>query len=259
MTRAGARHERTVVVTTSWDDGHLLDARLSAMLAARRIAGTFYIAPDNIELPSSERLDPAAVRELSESFEIGGHTASHRRLTGLSPEESAREIRAGKEVLEDLTGRPLVSFAYPGGAFSPRHTADVERAGFRCARTTERGCTTLGPDPYRMGTTVQARQHVLDWPRVVLGGWRHPAATVRCLADWATLAAALFDRVLANGGVFHLWGHSWEIDRFGQWSRLETVLDHVSNRPGVVYATNAETLDVLAQRVASSDEPDSHN
>ena len=48
----------------------------------------------------------------------------------------------------------------------------------------------------------------------------------------------LFDRVLNMGGVFHLWGHSWEISQHNQWAALERVLAYVAHRPGVRYLTN---------------------
>ena len=42
--------------------------------------------------------------------------------------------------------------------------------------------------------------------------------------NWATLARRLLQRTLRVGGVFHLWGHSWELDQAGLWSRLDDVL-----------------------------------
>ena len=42
--------------------------------------------------------------------------------------------------------------------------------------------------------------------------------------DWVTLADRLVKRVLTSGGVFHLWGHSWELQRTNQWDRLQDVL-----------------------------------
>jgi peptidoglycan/xylan/chitin deacetylase (PgdA/CDA1 family) len=243
-----------VVVTTSWDDGHLLDARVAALLAERALAGTFYVAPDNSELAADSRLDDGAVRDLSQTFEIGGHTATHRRLPDLSVSQAADEIRTGKERLEQIIGGPVESFAYPGGAFREEHPALVQGAGFRSARTTARGSTSLGGDRYRMPTTVQARQHPRDWPGIAIAEWAHPRLALGCITNWATLATLIFDRVLATGGLFHLWGHSWEIDRFGQWRRLETVLDHIARRPGVVYATNSGTLDVDVLTTGSEDD-----
>jgi peptidoglycan/xylan/chitin deacetylase (PgdA/CDA1 family) len=255
VTGSGIAEPQTVVVTTSWDDGHVLDTRLAEMLVARALAATFYIAPDNAELAPADRLDDAAVRDLSQMFEIGGHTVSHRRLPDMSTSQAADEIRVGKDRLEQVTARRVDSFAYPGGSFRDEHADLVEQAGFRCARTTIRGSTSLGGDPYRMPTTLQARQHPRDWPRIVAGEWSHPRLALACVANWATLATTIFDRVLSAGGLFHLWGHSWEIDRFGQWRRLEDVLDHVARRPGVVYATNAETLDIDVLSTGLTDEP----
>jgi peptidoglycan/xylan/chitin deacetylase (PgdA/CDA1 family) len=38
-----------VTVTTSWDDGHILDVKLSELLKKYNLKGTFYIAPKNRE------------------------------------------------------------------------------------------------------------------------------------------------------------------------------------------------------------------
>ena len=51
-----------------------------------------------------------------------------------------------------------------------------------------------------------------------------------------------FDEMLKSGGVFHLWGHSWEIDQHKDWQRLEHVLQHIANREGVRYVTNEAVL-----------------
>lgn len=231
-------------VTTSWDDGHLLDVRLAGMLSARGLAGTFYIAPLNVEFPASELLGTPAVLELAGRFEIGGHTCTHRRLTTLSPAEAGADIREGKARLEDATQRAVVSFCYPGGRYRAEHVRLVREAGFRCARTVRRLHTGYVIDPFAIATTVQARPHPRDWPLIAARNALRPVRGIRCL-DWAELARCLFDRVLAEGGIFHLWGHSWEVDRLGQWDRLAGVLDHISGRPGVRYLTNGDLPGVL--------------
>ena len=38
----------------------------------------------------------------------------------------------------------------------------------------------------------------------------------------------LFDKTLEEGGVYHLWGHSWEIDKNEDWNRLERVFKYIS-------------------------------
>jgi peptidoglycan-N-acetylglucosamine deacetylase len=50
-----------------------------------------------------------------------------------------------------------------------------------------------------------------------------------CHTNWAELAISLAELVSVRGGVFHLWGHSWEIERTGQWNQLEHVLKIISS------------------------------
>jgi hypothetical protein len=49
-----------------------------------------------------------------------------------------------------------------------------------------------------------------------------------------------FDYVLTHGGVWHLYGHSWELDDFRLWDGLRTMLDYVALRDGVQYLTNGK-------------------
>ena len=42
--------------------------------------------------------------------------------------------------------------------------------------------------------------------------------------NWTSLAASLLSRAVHHGGVFHLWGHSWELQETEQWERLEQVM-----------------------------------
>ena len=60
------------------------------------------------------------------------------------------------------------------------------------------------------------------------------------MRNWDDLAIDMFELIRARGGVFHLWGHSWEIDEQGDWDRLERVLRHVSGRQDVRYVTNGD-------------------
>jgi hypothetical protein len=51
----------------------------------------------------------------------------------------------------------------------------------------------------------------------------------------------LFDETLSHGGVFHLWGHSWEIEQEHQWERLEALLAIMaSHRQKFTSVTNLE-------------------
>jgi peptidoglycan/xylan/chitin deacetylase (PgdA/CDA1 family) len=221
-----------LVVTTSWDDGHVLDLRIAQLLERYGLTGTFYIAPESIELQPRQRLTQHDVRSLATRFEVGGHTSTHRRLPSLSLPEASLDIRQGKEQLEQTIGSAIRSFAYPGGEYDERHVEVVRDAGFVFARTVRRYITTAPRDPLEAGTTVHAYRH---WRDVAVLARR---ARPRQLWNWDDLAIALFDQTLTTGGVFHLWGHGWEIDVRRDWKRLERVLDHTGGRPGVSYLPN---------------------
>ncbi|GAA2638025.1 polysaccharide deacetylase family protein [Paractinoplanes durhamensis] len=228
-----------LIVTTSWDDGHRLDPRLAELLDRYRVPGTFYIAPRNIEFDPADRLPAAGIRELATRHEIGGHTLTHPRLPLIADRAAREDIRAGKIELEDMIGDAIESFCYPRGEYDERHTAMVRDCGFALARTVRRH--TLNPGkPFESGTTVNAYAHRVDGLVALRMARFRPRATSRLFRHWDDLAKAWFDTFLEQGGVFHLWGHSWEVDARGDWERLERVLDYIGNRPGVRYVTNGE-------------------
>ncbi|HET9016105.1 MAG TPA: polysaccharide deacetylase family protein [Thermomicrobiaceae bacterium] len=219
-------------MTTSWDDGHPLDLRVADMLARHGLAGTFYV-PMTSERPTMTR---EQVREIAARFEVGAHTLHHRDLTRLDDAGAAEEITGSRSWVEDVVGGPCASFCFPKGHFRRRHLALVRQAGFAVARTTE----LLSLEPPRptdgllvMPTTVQARPHP---PSVyarncakrgaVRGFWRY--VVHGHTSDWLMLVRALHALALAGGGVFHLWGHSWEVEEEGQWGRLDEALRYVA-------------------------------
>ncbi len=234
-----------VLVTTSWDDGHQLDTRLAAELAAHGFAATFYLAPRSAEIPPARRLSPAAVRDLATRFEIGAHTLTHPRLTRLPRPAAAREIAAGKAALEEITGLDVTSFCYPYGAYRAEHVAMVRAAGFQVARTIRRCCTGPPADLLRLGTTTHAARYLADGWAVIRGG-PTLAAGWAAWRDWDVLARDLFQQARARGGVYHLWGHSWEIDAHRDWRRLRALLRYIAGHEGVTFVTNGQ-LAVLAR------------
>ncbi len=234
-------HEPTAtlpVVSTSWDDGHVLDHKLAQMLDRYEVPGTFYVAPMNVEFDHRDRLDAVGVRQLAERHEIGAHTLRHIRLPQLSDEDARLDIRDGRHWLEDVIGDEITTFCYVGGCYEPRHAQMVREQGFRLARTVERFATTPGP-AMGLPTTINAYQHLVDMPALMRLTGRDLRLSTKLFFNWDDLAIHLFDRVVEQGGVFHLWGHSWEVEARDDWYRLERVLDHIGRRDGVRYAANS--------------------
>jgi hypothetical protein len=222
----------TVYITTSWDDGHPYDRRVAELLARYGLNGTFYVP----RITEHGTMTAAQLRELSGAFELGTHTVHHVDLTRLSDEMAWQEIVGGKSWLEESTGKPCPMFCPPRGRYSARHLQLIKQAGHGGVRSVELLSLDF-PRPadglMLVPTTVQAHPH----------GWRTYAGNmlkrgaVRNLwlyilygrsLDWVRLAESLLCHALERGGVFHLWGHSWELQQTGQWRRLEHVLRFLS-------------------------------
>ena len=233
---------KSIYITTSWDDGHQLDITLASLLKKYGITGTFYLAPFDQESAASERLTDTQIKELSESFEIGAHTMTHRFLPTLSLREAETEIVESKRYLENLLAKPVTSFCYPAGQYTKAHVALVQKAGFWYARTVKRFCFANEDSPFETATSVHTYDHWLDiWPLLRFVRY-NPITFFRLYRKWDKQAMAMFDYVLAHGGIFHLWGHSWEVDGHGDWERLEAVLAYMSGHTTAHYVTNSELI-----------------
>ena len=238
-------HGQTIVVTTSWDDGDCADLKLAELLHAKGIRGTFYV-PINYR---DHSLDHSELRTLaSAGFEIGAHGFSHKPLCGLPIQRLAQEVRPCRRILEDILGKEVEMFCYPRGRYDAKVVRALEEAGYRGARTV-RMLTTRGAfSPFEMPTTLQAFPHGL-WTYLKNVARGRSLESLQSLLfqvprarSWLALGKRLFDAVLENGGVWHLYGHSWEIEELGLWDDLREILDYVCRRDGVRYVPNCALL-----------------
>jgi peptidoglycan/xylan/chitin deacetylase (PgdA/CDA1 family) len=225
------------IVTTSWDDGQQFDEKLSSLLLDYGVKGTFYI-PKNWE---GRIVDTDLIKELDKNFEIGAHALSHSDLTSIPLKDAAKEIKCSKEWLEKLLNHKIEIFAYPKGKYNDKISELVRQAGFLGARTLNSE-TILPKNPFMMGVGCQASN---GSPLLRLKASLKSQLSFKSLVDWRTNAKLLFDHVLENGEIWHLWGHSWEIERNKDWSKLEEVLEYVSNRENVAYLENGQITKMM--------------
>ena len=216
-------------VTTSWDDGSVYDLRLAKLLKKYQIPATFYIPLKNNE---REVLSRPQIQTIAKDFEIGCHGITHTDLTQLTEEESEREIRVSKEKLERIVRKEIVSFCYPQGKYTDTIKQLVGKAGFDSARTTRLFATTIG-DTLLLPTTVHAYNHnPLVYPYEGLDRKLFYQLAIRHkkIVDWEILAYSALDYCLSHGGIFHLWGHSWEIEASNDWAKLERVFQYIATK-----------------------------
>jgi peptidoglycan/xylan/chitin deacetylase (PgdA/CDA1 family) len=233
-------------VTTSWDDGDCADLKLAELLRSKAIPGTFYIPINYREKP----LGSAELRTLAaEGFEIGAHGWSHRHLRGLQPGEADREVKPCKDALEDILGKRVEMFCYPRGRYDANAVRALQDAGYRGARTVRMLATRPTSSPFEIPTTLQAFPHApLTYLKNTvracsLEGLQSCVIQMPRLVSWVALGKRLFDRVMEHGGVWHLYGHSWEVETLGLWDGLRELLDYVSRRDAVRYVSNCALLE----------------
>jgi len=228
---------KPVIVTTSWDDGGPIDKKLSHLLQDYAIKATFYVTRDIVEKSSCRQL----IKELDENFEIGAHTLSHPVLSSLCPENAMAEIKGSKDYLEELLHHRVGMFSYPKGMYNDQTVELVKRAGFIGARTTDFQID-ISQNPFLLGVGPQASN---GSPLLRLKISLKSRLSISSLMDWNVNAKSLFDHLLKKGGIWHLWGHSWEIENNRDWKKLEDVLEYVSNRENVSYFENGQILKLV--------------
>ena len=232
-------------MTTSWDDGHPLDMNIANLLARYGLKGTFY-TPMSWRLPV---MPASEIRRLSMNFEVGSHTVHGVELTNLSDAEVCEEIRSSKRQIEEITGKQCAMFCFPSGRYKRHHLALLREAGYRGARTVELMSLEkprLRDGIFVMGSTLQAFSHSFG---VYLKNSikRRKLSNLRTYlrhgssSNWASAAESLLELALVRGGVFHLWGHSWEIEETQQWEQLESVFATMARyRDRIRCVTNSE-------------------
>jgi peptidoglycan/xylan/chitin deacetylase (PgdA/CDA1 family) len=102
----------------------------------------------------SRLLGADGVREISERrMEVGSHTVTHPRLSGLDPEMLAREVDDSRQILGEIVGTPVEGFCYPYGDLDGPAVRAVRSAGY----------------VYAVATKKQIEYGIYDWPRTYVG------------------------------------------------------------------------------------------
>jgi len=197
---------------TSWDDYCLENIKLAEVLKKYNLPAIFFI-----ELSKKEAKEQ--IKYLSDlGFEIGSHTINHPQdLKKLALEGNFEklyyEIDDSKKILELLTEKTIEWFCYPRGRYNDVIKDVVETFGYKYARTTKVLNIEHPDDLYEIETSIHVYPNRKEY-----GGKK-----------WIDIAFKLFDEAYKNNGYFHLWGHAWEIEKFGLWDELEWFLKYVKS------------------------------
>lgn len=237
---------KEVIITTSWDDGHSLDLKLVKLLRKYDIPATFYIPVNGTKRGI---LSDSQIKEIAEHFDIGAHTLNHQDLTQVPLKKAEEETVGGKKRLEEIINKEVVSFCYPWGRYNKEVIEIVKRAGFWGARTVKQ-LTRSVKNPFEMGTTVHAGDHEIKHyikqsiASRDFGFFTFFVKNNLFVGSWDQIAIKTLDFVIKNGGIWHLWGHSWEVD----WGKLEDIfkkISVISKKENVIKINNSDLISRL--------------
>jgi peptidoglycan/xylan/chitin deacetylase (PgdA/CDA1 family) len=176
--------EHGLHVALTFDDGHASNAAAFGLLADLGVTPTAFIVKDWLR-NDPRYLSAAALADLAGRVELGGHGATHRALTSLSPQELADELAASRDCVSEIAGRAATTMALPGGHGGARELAAAREAGFALV-----GNSRALPHT-RPGTDVNRicvnRTHDAKAPLAWLetGAWRWGLARARYSATGA--------------------------------------------------------------------------
>jgi peptidoglycan/xylan/chitin deacetylase (PgdA/CDA1 family) len=106
-------------------------------LKSRKMTAVSYIITnfkENLYMTDREIIDLS-----NNNIEIGSHTIDHPDLSKISDQKADNEISLSKKNLEDLIGKPVISFCYPSGKFNNNVVNLVKNDGYTYAVTTKSG------------------------------------------------------------------------------------------------------------------------
>lgn len=141
--------ENPIIIT--FDDGYRdFYTDVFPVLNELKVKAVAYIVSDFIDKPNF--MYQSQIREIAKSglVEIGAHTVHHKLLKGLPRQLAFFEINKSKERLSQILGIPIVSFAYPYGAFDDQTVEIVKEVGFKTAVRTTPGIEASQNNRYKL-------------------------------------------------------------------------------------------------------------
>jgi peptidoglycan/xylan/chitin deacetylase (PgdA/CDA1 family) len=221
-----------VYISFSWDDGASEDLKLMDLSLKFNIPGIFFIPAHNTvrSVMSTENIKTLE----NNNFEIGAHTYSHAYLTLMPLKKANEELITGKSFLEQLLGKEVPHFCFPGGKFNPE-LVEMSKQYFKSARTADTG-NLIHNNSYLIKPTF----HFYDRGKksLIYNALKNSSAIFRLsLANIFSLNYFEFVKNLIDDlaktpdtNKIIIWGHSWEIEKYLLWSRLEDLFQNICAR-----------------------------
>ncbi|QAY67923.1 polysaccharide deacetylase family protein [Paenibacillus protaetiae] len=214
----GGRHK---ALTFSYDDGHVADRKLVAMMNRYGLRGTFHLNAGL--LGQGDKIAADEVRTLYSGHEVSAHTLTHPTIERCPNEQIVYEVMEDRKRLEQLAGYPVRGMSYPNGSYNERIKSLLPGLGIEYART--------------VGSSGQfgMPKHWLEWQATC----HHNNGLLQHAETFAGLHKTQYLYLM------YVWGHSYEFDRDGNWELMEQFCRLAGGRETIWYATNIEIVDYM--------------
>jgi len=223
---------KSKVVTLSYDDGTVQDARLIGIMNRYGLKGTFNISSGRYFPEDGVREKYAGIMKRSESIELYAnsghevaiHVYTHPFLNLLSTDEIIYEILEDRKNLEADFKTVVRGMAYPYGSYNDEIINILKMCKIAYSRTVNstedfgfpKEWLELNP------TTHHANPKLMELADRFIKGNK-----------WN------------NAQMFYLWGHTYEFDNEDNWDVIEEFAKKIGGREDIWYATNIEIYEYV--------------
>ncbi|MFQ3675633.1 MAG: polysaccharide deacetylase family protein [Endomicrobiia bacterium] len=97
-------------------------------------------------MPEAEHMSVEELKTVSDVFEIGSHSNSHRDMQKISKNDVIDEVRLSKKRLEKLLGIDIKHFCYPFGKNFEQYAEVLSSFGYFTACSTKHGFVDINSD-----------------------------------------------------------------------------------------------------------------
>lgn len=209
----------------SFDDGHPNDLIVAQKLQKFWFKNViFYVPIKNVEW--KKIMNPQEIAQLSKMYEIWGHTYNHIDLTTLDEEKAFEEIFQGKEKIEHVIWKKLISFCFPRWHYDNTIIELVRKAWFQNARSARL---------YNFNKVDKCaflwHPNIHFYPHNVLIDILHCIKNMDIYSLYQRLKYItlshndLIWKILKKNKEIHIWWHSWEIN-MNKFDEFLTKLTH---------------------------------
>ncbi|MEQ1932554.1 MAG: polysaccharide deacetylase family protein [Fimbriimonadaceae bacterium] len=165
----GELPRKAVVITM--DDGYRDNFEQAFPILKRHgVSATVFVVTSVVG--DSKHLSWPQINELgAAAWSFGSHSVSHPDLTSLNELLLKAELGDSKRKLEEHTGTPITTIAYPSGRFDAKVVSETQQAGYLTGWNKGGGPVRPGDDPYRLPRVrVHGRTTLADFKRKVWSG-----------------------------------------------------------------------------------------